>query len=351
MRHADRGAHRFFRRTHDAMQRRFVALADAGEQPTVFLHGNPHVANYAKTRRGAAMVDFDRSRFGPYGYDLVRFLVSVSLRRADDGDGRLVHGAVSESLRRGYLLGLKAPGLGREEMHELRRREPKSWQRDLIRYLEKGKAWGKRLREHQIDHRSHRVQTMWSSYLESRGEEHLESGYALVAAAEVPGSQGKLHTLLLLEPVLDTLEPLLLDVKETYCEPDTEHFWSSYSHDGERMVAAGELHAPGWERRPGWASVDGVDYWVREIPTQNEKIKRRVDRIEQIDLCFAVGSQLGRAHGLSVRDGGPDVLVDAIEGGLDELLDVALQLRREVGAAHRAYVDQAALLDDYAEAQ
>lgn len=333
------------------MQGRFVELADADAQPPVFLHGNPHVANYAKTRRGAAMVDFDRSRFGPYGYDLVRFLVSVSLRRADDGDGRLVHGAVSESLRRGYLLGLAGPDLEREEMFELRRREPKGWQRDLVRYLEKGKAWGKRLEQHAIDPRCDRVRAMWTSYLESRGEEALEGRYVLAAAAAAPGSQGKTHTLLLLEPSDDSLEALLLDVKETYDEPDTPHFWSPCHHDGERMVKAGELHAPGWERRPGWATVDGEQYWVREIPTQNEKIKRRLDRIEQIDLCFAVGSQLGRAHGLSVQGADESVLVEALEEQLDDLLEVALQLRREVSAAHRSYVDAAALSDDYAEAR
>ncbi|MGE0789051.1 MAG: DUF2252 family protein [Sandaracinaceae bacterium] len=337
--HPDQGPHRFFRHVHGDMQRRFTELTDADSMPAVFLHGNPHLANYAKTSRGAAMVDFDRARFGPYAYDLVRFLISVSLRRADDGDGRLAHGAVTDSLRRGYLLGLNAPKLPVEQMHALKKREPKGWQRDLVRYLEKGKAWGARLKKHRVDPQDPRLHAMWETYLISRGEEELTDRYSLIDAAMVAGSLGKTHTLLLLESAEDTLDTLLLDVKEVYDEPDEGPFWNPYSHNGQRMVVAGELHAPGWERKPGWATVDGVQYWVREIPIQNEKLRRRISPIEQIDLCFAVGTQLGRAHGLSVLDARPDVLVDAIMEEYAELLDVALTMRRELTVAHRAYVD------------
>ena len=147
-RHPERGLHRFFRHTHAAMQRRFVDLAEVEAMPRAFLHGNPHLANYAKTTRGAAMVDFDRARFGPFGYDVSRFLVSVSCRRADESDGRLLHPAVLDSFRRGYLLGVSAPGLGWEEMRDLRKKQPKRWQQDLVRYLEKGRQWGGRLAQH-----------------------------------------------------------------------------------------------------------------------------------------------------------------------------------------------------------
>ncbi len=344
--HPDRGPHRYFRHSHAAMQRRFVELTDIGSMPTVFLHGNPHLANYAKSRRGAAMVDFDRARLGPFGYDLVRFLVSVSLRRADDGDGKLVHGAVSESLRRGYQLGLNAPQRPREEMHELRKRRPKSWQRDLVRYLEKGRKWGGRLAEHSIDASEPRLFDMWASYLESRGEEELTHRFAITAAAEVPGSLGKVHTLLLLEPRDEDEDDVrFLDVKETYDEPDAHGFTNPYRHNGRRMVEAGELHAPGWELRPGWASVGDAQYWVREIPTQNEKLRRRLTPIEQIDLCFAVGAQLGRAHGLSVQEADAEWLSVCVEHRFAELVDVALRLRRELSTAHRAYVDHAELLE------
>ena len=41
--------------------------------PVVFVHGNPHMDNYAAYPSGAAMVDFDRSRMGPFCWDISRF--------------------------------------------------------------------------------------------------------------------------------------------------------------------------------------------------------------------------------------------------------------------------------------
>ncbi|HJL15072.1 MAG TPA: DUF2252 family protein [Sandaracinaceae bacterium LLY-WYZ-13_1] len=340
--HPDRGLHRFFRHSHRRMQRRFVALVDAASIPRAFLHGNPHLANYAKNRSGAAMVDFDRARLGPYLYDVVRFLVSVSLRRGDEGDGRLLHPAVLDSFRRGYLMGVGAPDLGYEEMRDLRRRSPKKWQQDLAAYLAAERAWSGRLRAHAIDPTEPRLRALLESYLTSRDEESLGPHYRIEAAASVPGSMGKIHTLLLLRPDRDDLPRRLIDVKEVYDEPDDAFFDNPFGHNGRRMVEAGRLHAPGWENEPGWATHGGVEYWVRGIPTQNDKLaKKRLTPIQQIDVAFAVGSQLGRAHHLSMeRD--RDAHLEHFQGAYREAVEVAAQLRTELARAHAAYLAETA---------
>lgn len=337
----ERGPHCFFRHSHAAMQRRFVELARVDRMPRAFLHGNPHVANYAKNMRGAAMVDFDRARFGPFGYDVSRFLVSVSLLRRDENDGRLLHPAVIDSFYRGYTAGCSAPERPFAQMRDLREKPTKAWQRDLVRYLEKRRAWGGRLAKHPIDAGSERLRRLLESYLASRGEQHLADRFRIVAAAEVPGSLGKVHTLLYVMSDSESLEDRFIDVKEVYDEPDDEHFFHTYAHNGERMVAAGELHAPGWEFIPGWATVDGVEYWVRGIPRQNEKLKGRLSTIQQVDLTYSVGSQLGRAHGLSVRGTDAPGLLACFEERFDELVEVAVELRHEMRAAHGEYVSQA----------
>ncbi|MEQ8894285.1 MAG: DUF2252 family protein, partial [Sandaracinaceae bacterium] len=155
-------------------------------------------------------------------------------------------------------------------------------------------------------------------------------------------SLGKLHTLLLLEPNRDDIDPRLVDVKEVYDEPDDAYFMNPFGHNGQRMVEAGELHAPGWEQNPGWATYEGVEYWVREIPTQNEKLKRRLTTVQQIDVCFAVASQLGRAHTLSMPLDAKAHL-GCFEALYDHLIEVAAQLRAEVGAAHLSYLDRSRL--------
>jgi len=338
--HPDRGAHHFFRHAHADMQQRFVELADVDEMPRVFLHGNPHLVNYAKNARGAAMVDFDRSRFGPFGYDISRFLISLALRRGDDDDAGLLHPAVLDSFRRGYLLGASAPARGFEEMRLLRAKEPKDWQKKLWRYLEKGRKWGGRLYEHAIDANDPRLRAMLASYFEGRDETDLLDRLAIDAAAAVPGTMGKVHTLVLLVPKHESeLGMRLLDFKETYDEPDDDHFESPWAHEGQRMVDAGNLHAPGWEFDPGWASHDGVQYWVRGIPRQNEKLKHRLDAVEQIDLAFSVASQLGRAHGLSVMGASTAAMLDCFEHLFVHLVEVAREMHAELEEAHHTYLE------------
>ena len=119
--HPRRGLHQFYRLCGRAMQKRFVELVDPAQIPQAFVHGNPHLDNYAKTERGAAMVDFDRSRVGPYSYDLVRFLVSLSIRRSHR-DHRFLHPVVLANLRRGYAYG--AHGRGTEGVERLLGKSP-----------------------------------------------------------------------------------------------------------------------------------------------------------------------------------------------------------------------------------
>ena len=76
--------------------------------PTVTLHGDAHLEQYAVTDRGRGLADFDDSTTGSALMDLVRFGTSIDLaqrerRFADDGS------AIAAFLR-GYALALDQPG-------------------------------------------------------------------------------------------------------------------------------------------------------------------------------------------------------------------------------------------------
>ena len=88
------------------------------------------------------MADFDRSRMGPYAYDIVRFLISVSLCRPEQ-DEQLLHPIILDNFRRGYLYGALKSQPGFEEMHDLRNQAPKKWQQSTRRYLDSGRKWSK----------------------------------------------------------------------------------------------------------------------------------------------------------------------------------------------------------------
>ncbi len=183
----DSGAHRFFRASGPLMQERFSELIGCDNIPIVLIHGNPHIANYCKTSRGVAMVDFDRSRFGPYSYDIVRFLVSVSLCGPDD-DNDFLHPVVIDHFRRGYLYGLFAnKRYKHEEMHELRAQEPRRWQMTPNDYLESRKKWAKKLFENVVDLSKRRIK-MFESYLDNTGSKDSLNKYSITTCSEVAGS-------------------------------------------------------------------------------------------------------------------------------------------------------------------
>jgi hypothetical protein len=155
---------------------------------------------------------------------------------------------------------------------------------------------------------------------------------------------GKMHTVLLLEAhdtrVDDHSRAMLLDFKEIYDEVDDEHFSNPFDHHGERMVRAGELHAPGWELRPGWATVGGTQLWVRQISPLQVKVKRALSEAEQMDLCFAVGSQLGAAHAASAEIE-REALAEHFLQRYEEYFYLAAQLEAELRRAYEQYTDRA----------
>lgn len=330
-----RGLHQFLRLSNATMRRRFLDLVDATDIPRAFIHGNPHLDNYAKTDRGSAMVDFDRARFGPYAYDLVRFWVSLSIRRSARNH-RLLHPVVLASFRRGYIYG--ARGLGREDVGRLMNKAPKKWERSIRAYVAADGPWVRRMRTHAIDPDQPRIDALLTSYLTSRGEAHLRSEMTVVQAGEALGSMGKRHLLLLLEPRDADADSRLLDIKETYTEIDHGPFTSPFEHQGRRMVAAGDLHCPGWERSPGWATHDGTQYWCRDIPAHKLKLPQALSDFEQVDLAFSVGTQLGRAHQDSMHGWSVDEHLEHFETSMDPWVEVAHELRRELELCHGQYV-------------
>ncbi len=329
------GLHKFFRLSGPAMQERFTEVVDCSTMPKLLLHGNPHVANYCKTSNGAAMVDFDRSRVGPYAYDIVRFLTSVSICGSDDG--QFLHPVVVDHFRRGYLYGLFAnKRYKHEEMHELRTQEPRRWQMSATDYLESGKKWAKKLFENKVGVSRKRIK-MLESYFESRNDNHTLERFCLTTCSTVAGSLGKLHHLYLLEDKKNDLEPIIIDIKEVYAEKDNKWFTNPYSHHGVRMNTAGEIYAPGWEQMPGHATYKEEQYWCRQIPIQQVKLAAPIDPIDQCDLCFAVGAELGRGHSLASDEYNSKDIFKDFKENFNAYFDCAKNMQREVMESHEVY--------------
>ena len=334
----DTGAHRFFRMSGPKMQERFAALIDHETIPKILIHGNPHLANYCKTRRGAAMTDFDRSRIGPYAYDIVRFMISAALSQAHAHEAWL-HPIIIEHFRRGYLYGFSTQTKTFEEMSSLRDRAPKSWQESTNQYLDSGKKWARRLNANQVKI-TKRLTSMLKSYLGNRDELALLNRYQLQSCAEVPGSMGKLHHLYLLVDRRNKKDAILIDIKEVYEEADNDWYHNPFKHHGKRMNVAGELYAPGWEQRPGRSSYDGQQFWVRQIPTQQAKLTIPLTQLELCDLCYAVGSQLGSGHSRAGDKKTRRAIGADFESRFNEYMKLANKMRKELLSAHKEYTSK-----------
>ena len=269
------------------------------DAPKAFIHGNPHMDNYVRTLFGSGMVDFDRSRIGPYCWDLIRFLSSLQL--SSKTPEKSVSARVFKYLKKSYRNSFEHPEILYTAPSFLARLKPTSTQLSTKTYLAAQKKWAKKLNLYIVDKDDSFIQDVLHLFLKSRKDEGLLSFFRLAKAARCKGSLGKEHILCCLVPIKQKKrrDAILLDIKETYTEENTDVFYSPVKHQGLRMIQAANLYAPNIEQRLGYFSYQGKDYWGREVPSFNAKLKEPLRRHEQEELAWAVGAQLGRAHALS----------------------------------------------------
>ncbi len=337
--HEKKGAHFYFRNALLPMQARFAQLMDMASTPRALLHGSPHVDNYAKSKQGAAMVDFDRSRVGPYSWDLVRLMVSLSLRSKKDSKG-LLDKDVLKALKKGYLRGLRHPDRPFSEMRELKDVEPEAHELTTNAYLVRNKKWAKEMRANPLPASHPDVVALVNDWAVRRGDGVLND-YHVEEAGTGQGSMGFRGIFLVVLAPNDARsgkDRILLNIKATRTDPDTEWYKSPAASEAERMKTAADLYAPGWELRPGGATLAGVEYYVRQLDPLNAKIKKMLSLEQQEDLAYAVGTQLGRAHRLSLENATPAELEAHLEANLEAIAAAGLIIRDELVDAHARYL-------------
>jgi hypothetical protein len=292
----------FFRMACPLMQMKLSRFIDLTRVPVTFIHGNPHVDNYVKTFRGSAMMDFDRSRMGPYCWDIIRFLSSLSLRR-EETDGFLDR-KVIEYFLDAYIVHFLHPDIPSKQLKMLKNAGPERWQMTTKDYLRSNKRWAKKMRDFCLDPEGELPVTLLKKFLESRQELSLLNDYKLNEVGLTPGSLGKKHFIFSLVPKnLDShLDAIILDIKEVYEEKNTKFFFSPSPHHGERMILASKVFADGMEERLGFCTHLNKQYWGRQIPSFAVKVKKFLDKEELCDFAYSVGSELGKGHRKGLKD-------------------------------------------------
>lgn len=337
--HPQRGYFFYFRTLCLRMQARFAQLSSLKDTPVVFLHGNPHIENFAIVEKGAGMVDFDRSRLGPYSWDIVRFLCSISLKRKKRDKGFLSDRVLQYFLE-GYKRSFHAPHVAHKSLSDFLKLKKINWQVSTTDYLKKNDKWAKKLREHALPTDDAWIQGILHAYLENRKELHLLDTYFVEEAGQAMGSLGNQRALVVLAPQdkKSSLDRILLDLKTVYQDADNEFFQTPVAHHGERMILASDLYAPTLEENMGFFTHQQQQYWGRKVPTQAVKIKGWLSEMRQMDIAYCVGTQLGRGHRLSMKNNAPEELLAHLDTNFKEFIKFGQLMNEEIVAGHQHYL-------------
>ena len=332
------GLHFFFRNQHQKLLERFEQLADVASMPVVFLHANPHVDNFSKSHQGCSLADFDRSKFGPYAWDLLRLMLSVSLRQKDM-TSHVLHSSVVRKARDGYLWGFAHPDMPWRQMQKMELIKVSEDEIDMNAYLAANRGWAREMRSNPlpVDHPD--VLSLVQQFVESRKETELLDQYEIEEAGRGFGSMGeRLRFLVVLCPKDRKGDRIFLDMKETRQDPDTQFFRNPFDHQGKRLIAASKLYCPGWMLRQGYGKLGDLEFHMRQIPPLNAKLKGLLSLADQKDFVYAAASQLGRGHRLSLQGFvSPDKLVSHLTSYLPELMEIAQRLKWEITTAFFQY--------------
>ncbi|EAY26648.1 DUF2252 family protein [Microscilla marina] len=338
----NRGFFLYFRHMSMKMQERFAQLYPHKGVPQVFLHGNPHIENYTINGKGAAMIDFDRSRIGPYVWDIVRFLASVSVKRKEVTD-EFLSKEVLEYFLEGYLRSFHAPHLPYKPISTASNRAKFTvWHNNVEEYLKANIKWAKRMRNNPVRTNNKDLKALLQGYLQSRNELDLLGTHKLTEAGQATGTFGNQRFLMVLSPQKNTeAESVFLDIKTVYQDPDNRWYYNPYNHHGIRMIEASKLYAPGVEQRMGYVTYQNQEYWGRAIPPKNAKLKANLNSAEQIDMAYSVATQLGSAHRKSLQGGVEALKLEKhLLADYTRLTDIAHQMNMELMQAYQAYVQQ-----------
>lgn len=336
-----KGLYLYFRRIKTPIQARFAELMDHHTLPQVFLHGSPHVDNYAKTLSGAGIIDFDRAHYGPYAWDLVCLLLSVTLRETT-AQLHFSRKMVGQALHEGYQQGFHFPEQGYREYTPLAHAHPKLWEQTTQSYLQANKKWAKKLRHGAISIDDPVALEILRQYFASRKESIQLNHYRVTEIAYCSGTFGRSRFLIALQPQDRSQDALLLDMKQTKdymirAWPHHRWYHNPFDHQGQRMIAAAQLYAPACAIGEGYATVNGVEYWGRQIPTLNRKPAKLISVAEQVDFAYAAGSQVGRGHRLSLQHITERSFMHHVENHFDEIVSVTRQIHHELLATWQAY--------------
>lgn len=338
------GPYLYFRRSKTPLQAYLTQLIPHENIPRVFLHGSPHIDNYAKTTWGYGMTDFDRAYVGPYIWDIVCVLLAINLRNPETHHQALAQN-IYQTFFEVYFKHFEQPDLDYLCYHPLEMRPLKPWEQDIDLYLKEQHKWAKKLYHAEISIDDTLALALLEAYKLNSADRELFTAYHLKKIARTYGSFGRRRYLYLLEHDQQPTAPIMLDIKETrnYLALDWPHnqwYTSPCEHQGERMIKAAQLYAPNSIKNESYATLNGIQYWGRQIPILNKKPAKFFRPSDQLAFAIAAASQLGRGHRLGLEENQPNKLQVHFEKNYAKLAQIIETIQIELLNHWALFVDR-----------
>lgn len=336
------GPYLFFRRSKTPIQARLAQLFPAQDVPRVFLHGSPHIDNYAHMSTGYGIIDFDRAYIGPYVWDIVCSLLAINLRNPETHNGPIPK-SVRHHFYETYLEHFQHPDLAYQPYAPLEKIKAKKWETDITVYLEDNHKWAKKLHHTALPLDDPIANAVLEEYKKHLSDSTLLSNHELTQAGRAAGSFGRRRYLYVLAAKDEKTAPVMLDIKETrnYLEADWPHnewYQSPCAHQGQRMVEAARLHTPTCAPLESYATVNGIQYWGRQVPILNRKPGKIFNEANQVAFAICAASQLGRGHRLGLQATDPSVMLEHFKEHFDTLITITEKIQTELLSVWQASI-------------
>ena len=321
---------------------RFINVAFSGQvcahfagqlssMPTVTLHGDAHLEQYAVTDAGRGLTDFDDASRGPAILDLVRFGVSLELATRVHGWEASFEGAFAEFLH-GYRTGLARPD-GTHPESAVAERMRASFVESREGFL----GWATGLILPMSEREAAELRTAIASYAQdvSNHREDVPEGFFVVQAAGpfqlgIGSALDEKYLLRVRGQSGDPLDDVILEAKEIRSLAGVPCVAAGPKADPFRFLA-GRVSVP---YRPylGTFPLNGKSFWVHAWIGNYKELElgeTLQSPDELFEIAFESGVQLARAH-IEGLDATPDAHL------ADEQIEVVRALAPEIEAAVRS---------------
>ncbi|MBN2011844.1 DUF2252 family protein [candidate division KSB1 bacterium] len=269
-------------------------------QPSLNLHGDAHIEQYAVTDLGRGLTDFDDSSTGPALLDWMRFGVSVHLACEELGWTSAADSMVGRFFR-AYRATLENPEMVANEPNIVTKMKAK-FTTNRLKYFE----WVASIMEPMPDSERDSVLTAMKSYIATQFAEDAslpknyfqvqEMGYLRMGI----GSALDLKYIVRLHGLTDDpMDDVVLEVKQVRDLSGISCVQTSQKTDPFRILLGQARIAYHPFHHLGYFQFRGMNFWVHSWVDNYKELKISSSFTEPHDMAevvYDVGVQLGRGH-------------------------------------------------------